>query len=410
MSDELLFCDGDLGGTLDSIRQKMIAAVQTEPESYLLNVEDEQWAGHLAEAYAVACPELQVDAMEFEDLGESRVDVSHERDRAIFDYSTPTYVAGRALRLRIPFSGDGGVFKLQACTRSYNPPRAAVKGQEVQVTYAFPADRRPNLKAEADQLVGKLQQHLGWSRSDIEQHNAGLREQALQAIRARKQRVLGDHDYLDQLGIPVRRRADAPTTFAAPGIERRPAPKPEPKSPKPQLLEPVMIGDLYEHVIKVIRSMGRAMERTPGIYNAHDEEQLRDQLLAMLNSHYEGQATGETFNAAGKTDILVRFEDRNVFIGECKWWSGPADFLKALEQLLGYSTWRDTKLALVMFVRAKGLTALIAKAQAELEAHSEFVEWQSSNEETEIRCRMRWPGDPDRHADLTVSFFHLPRP
>jgi len=46
----------------------------------------------------------------------------------------------------------------------------------------------------------------------------------------------------------------------------------------------------------------------------------------MLNTHYEGGATGETFNAAGKTDILIRVEDRNVFIGECKWWSGAAGF------------------------------------------------------------------------------------
>ncbi len=27
---------------------------------------------------------------------------------------------------------------------------------------------------------------------------------------------------------------------------------------------------------------------------------------------YEGQATGETFNRSGKTDILVRVEDRNA--------------------------------------------------------------------------------------------------
>src|SRR5215211_2947366 len=50
----------------------------------------------------------------------------------------------------------------------------------------------------------------------------------------------------------------------------------------------------------------------------------RDNLVVMLNSHYEGQATGETFNRSGKTDNLVRVEDRNVFIGECKWWPGAS--------------------------------------------------------------------------------------
>ena len=40
----------------------------------------------------------------------------------------------------------------------------------------------------------------------------------------------------------------------------------------------------------------------------------------------EGQATGETFNAAGKTDILLRIDGKNVFIGECKFWKGPKAF------------------------------------------------------------------------------------
>lgn len=266
---------------------------------------------------------------------------------------------------------------------------------------------RPIYTARSNQLINQLEQHLRWSRADIDEHNAGLRDEALQAIRARKQRVLSDHEFLDRLGIPVRRRDDAPTTFAAPGIERRPAPASTARVAKPTPLEPTMIGDLYEHVIGLIRSMGRTIERAPEIYGRHGEEQLRDQLLAMLNSHYQGQATGETFNAAGKTDILVRIDDRSVLIGECKWWSGPADFLKAIEQLFSYSTWRDTKLALVIVVRAKGLTAILGKARAELAQHPEFVGWRDGTEGTELRCRTHWPGDPERHADLAVSFFHL---
>jgi hypothetical protein len=149
------------------------------------------------------------------------------------------------------------------------------------------------------------------------------------------------------------------------------------------------------------------MERSPEAYASWEEERLRDNLVVMLNSHYEGQATGETFNRSGKTDILVRVEDRNVFIGECKWWSGQAGFVEAIDQLFSYSTWRDTKLALVMFVRAKGLTAIVAKAKQALEEHDQFLGSEDAHDETELRARMSWPGDPDRHATLTVFFFHL---
>jgi hypothetical protein len=35
-----------------------------------------------------------------------------------------------------------------------------------------------------------------------------------------------------------------------------------------------------------------------------------------LNRHFEGAATGETFNHRGKTDILIRVDGKNIFIAE----------------------------------------------------------------------------------------------
>jgi hypothetical protein len=52
-----------------------------------------------------------------------------------------------------------------------------------------------------------------------------------------------------------------------------------------------------------------------------------------LNGHFTGEAGGELFNGSGKTDIIVRHDDRNVFIGECKIWAGVAKFVSALDQL-----------------------------------------------------------------------------
>jgi len=41
-------------------------------------------------------------------------------------------------------------------------------------------------------------------------------------------------------------------------------------------------------------------------------------LLVNLNAVFEGQVGGEVFNHRGKTDILIRVQDNNVFVGECK--------------------------------------------------------------------------------------------
>lgn len=46
-----------------------------------------------------------------------------------------------------------------------------------------------------------------------------------------------------------------------------------------------------------------ALERSPATFSRMKEEELRDQFLVPLNSHYEGQATGETFNASGRWPV-----------------------------------------------------------------------------------------------------------
>jgi len=413
MPDELLFNGGELRDRLQGLREHLTIEVGRADEDYLLNTDEEEWAAYLAEECAVNVPVLQPDDMWVEDHGEAQVDVSWDHfNRAIYDPSTPTYIAGRALTVHIPFSGDVLLLGMRASTYSSNPPRATVRQGELTVRHEFPHDRRPAIQTLTQQLINSVEQHLGWLRNDAASHNAGLLDDARAAIRSRRERVLRDHEYLDGLGIPVKKRGDAPTTYAAPGITRKAAPQPaapsQTKASAPRALEPTLVRDFYEHICQVTRSMGHAMERTPEGYAGWDEERLRDALLVMLNSHYEGRATGETFNRSGKTDILVRVEDRNVFIGECKWWSGASGFTEALDQLFGYTTWRDTKLALVMFVRAKALTGIIEKGRTALAEHAQFLAWEDAHDETELRARMSWPGDADRHATLTVLFFHLP--
>ena len=78
---------------------------------------------------------------------------------------------------------------------------------------------------------------------------------------------------------------------------------------------------------------------------------MRDFLLMTLCTHYPN-TTGETFNKAGKTDILVRHEGTNVFVGECKFWKGIKAFRDTIDQILGYLTWRDSKAAIIVAFRA----------------------------------------------------------
>jgi hypothetical protein len=140
-----------------------------------------------------------------------------------------------------------------------------------------------------------------------------------------------------------------------------------------------------------------------------DEEKIRDLLLVFLNAQFEGAASGEVFNAAGKTDILIRAEDRNVFIAECKIWNGPATIRNALGQLLSYLTWRDTKAALLVFIRhGEPPTAVIKKAVKEIEGHPNYKRTFGTGEDGErYNFIVHAAGDPDREIRLAFLPFAL---
>ena len=110
----------------------------------------------------------------------------------------------------------------------------------------------------------------------------------------------------------------------------------------------------------------------PQFLPAHDRRRLRTHILVQLNGHYEGQATGETFNADGKTDILIRQDGRNIFIAECKYWIGVESLRKALDQLLGYAAWRDTRTAIIIFNRNMNTSAVLNQIPATIRSHPNY--------------------------------------
>jgi hypothetical protein len=143
-----------------------------------------------------------------------------------------------------------------------------------------------------------------------------------------------------------------------------------------------------------MRSMSLVIERSPSSFATLDEEAIRTHFLLQLNGHYDGGATGETFNVSGKTDILIRAENRNIFIAECKFWRGPKAYNEAIDQLLGYLSWRDTKCALLVFNKTKNSRAVHQKMHEVMEARSE--------------CRRTLAHDSEGNARYIFDTFHFP--
>ena len=154
--------------------------------------------------------------------------------------------------------------------------------------------------------------------------------------------------------------------------------------------------------------MTQVMERSPSAFRAMGEEDLRQHFLVQMNGQFEGNATGETFNVNGKTDILLRSGDRNVFIAECKFWKGPKLYLETIDQLIGYKAWRDTKTAILVFNRDTSMSTVLDKVEASTKEHKNFkriVDWKH---ETGFRYVFHHEGDMNREFLLTVLVFDVP--
>lgn len=274
----------------------------------------------------------------------------------------------------------------------------------------------PGVDAEAarrgfEQEIGNIRTMAGYSTKDVERFNSSLATMLRPAVERRKSLIQGKLDLAGALGFTLKKRTDAPSPVRlqrkALGIQRTDSAAPRP----PYQAEWALADGQYEDAIQVIGSAMLSMERTPSVVAGKDEEELRDYILVMLNGTFQGNATGETFVKTGKTDILIRVEDRHVFVGECKWWKGAKGLASAIDQLLGYLPWRDEKAALIVFIDNRDASAVFDRAEEAAKAHTAYKRvGKFSPDRTKRRnFILGHPEDLEREIQLAVLFAVLPK-
>ena len=204
---------------------------------------------------------------------------------------------------------------------------------------------------------------VGHVNAEVASYNNGLNTSALRLLEERKKKADSFSAISAALQIPLTTSKNAPNTKPIPlkRIVRQPSMKPT-ISPAPT--EPYISDGDYENINNIISMCGTTMEKTARTYYANTEEELRDHLLAALNTHYDA-ATGETFRKIGKTDIHIEFENKAAFIGECKIWHGERMFQDAIQQVINYSTWRDLKVSVIIFNKEnKSFQPILSKIQS----------------------------------------------
>jgi hypothetical protein len=399
-----IFSGYDFGQYCEQRVRTMKTEIYKAAPEYLLSVDHDKYVEYLVNKYA-----LEPVKFAFLDLtveqGETDVPAENFPPMSIVErghrYRKPVY------QYDLPYAGD------QQMLRAIPNPNAAVSHVvdigDVSVSFTivdfYGSSER--IKMEAHRIVESIKLQSEYLNKNIDDYNGALWEKARYFFQQRRSELEKQHQVTTALGVPIRRRGNPPATFAVPVVRKQIEVK-----PKATLLsldpEPLLDDFLYQEILQVIHDTGKVFERLPSTYTGKDEETLRDHFILVLEPRFESSATGETFNKSGKTDILLRYEKSNVFVGECKFWRGQKQHQETITQLLSYLTWRDSKAAIIYFMDTKQVVAPLRAIEETTGQHPCFGQSRGKRDESWFDYEFHLPGDTSRSVSVSILCFHFP--
>lgn len=329
-------------------------------------------------------------------------------------WDEPEYleVEGARATCRVPYSGTPWFFKMQPSTFTLSGHHAEMitdPGSDGfgYITFAFEtplssATPEGIRKFFSDQIEDFSKQ-IDRCNKDAESYNDSLRSIIEAALDKRIEQLDKFASLRRGLNLPLNRVKDAPLAMPL-HLQKKTlkVSRPEKISGSEQSYS---IDDAtYQHITNVIESSGVMMERAPEAYNGMEEEHLRDVLLSALNTHYQDQVNGEAFRRHGKTDIQITVNNHAAYIAECKLWKGSKAFRDALTQLFSYTTWRDTKVTVIVFNKKnKNFEKVLDAIDGALEEESITC---NRRKHSQWLCKIQNEED-ERIMHVTVQVFDL---
>jgi len=407
LSRPILFNESSLSELLFAYEKKLRQEITDLDGSKVLGSSFTDLCTYFEDRYHLDIPTLRLDLAQV--LPPEDIKIALSPHESSFFYDKPIHhVPGTVFSLRVPFEGDPDLFK-------YLPNSflmTHIEGQVITGDGKALLLRQPSrdhdakaVKAEIDGRLKTIEQYLQTQRQQVTGWNARLPEQVKTLLERRKQKALDALSVAESLGFPLKRR-EGPT-YQVP-VERKRLARMPTARPAPYHPEPALALKQYDDILATIASLALAMERSPSAFASMGEEHLRDHLLAILNTQFEGKVTGETFNKSGKTDILIREDDRSIFIAECKLWDGPKSLTGALDQILSYACWRDSKLAVILFNRRKDFSSVLSAIPETVKPHPQFKRQVEYPVEGGYRFTFSQKDDGNRDITMTILTFDVP--
>lgn len=229
MNEKHLFAHGHLRDALEAHRQKMVAAIDGADVTQVTDGQPVEDIAHaFVQEFVVDAPVLTEGAVSV-DVVETKVDVRYDHRRFIMDTSRPAYVPGIRATYFVPFTGDGGLFKLRPNTFTTVYPFASEVGKgELRFVSERADEDVAGTKADFDHNLKLIKEYLEWVTNDVNAFNASLPADARQRVQARQVRLQQLQQGVSGLGIPIRRPGASPSSGSI-AIKPKAVKKPQPQ-------------------------------------------------------------------------------------------------------------------------------------------------------------------------------------
>ena len=404
-----IFAEVELDDYLKEVDLKIEQYVNKDSDNYIMNVNETEFINYIFSKIIINPLQIEFDLMYMSN--EERMILAEDFPSHRFDVYTGESYPRQVFKFHIPFVGDSKLLKyipnprLRWSQRIYSDNSEGFYFEIIECN-----ETAEQIRNEAYSIVSKIRQQLENQNKQIESFNNSIRNKIQNQFICRKEKIIKKNTLLEAIDIPIKKNNNVSSTFSVPSPQLR-----EKIIPKPMVTEksfvpdPTLDNETYKKILQMINDVGKQFERMPSIYAKKEEEHLRDHFLMILEPNFEGSATGETFNKRGKTDILLRYENSNVFIGECKFWRGEKVYLSTISQLLSYLTWRDSKAAVIMFVTNKDFSSVVSIIKEVTKTHDNYLGYVNNTDETWFNYRFHINEDKNREVKLAVMLYHIPK-
>ena len=395
----------ELSHLLEENDRKLFTEINNETEDFILNVNEITYIDCLTEKYTIESLNINPDKMFIRTYRKSFIGEQSPKPYIVTSRETHQRTV---IVYHIPYQGNSDLFKYSPTPKLIWSWDVFLEEQSICFEIIMGGQDKEKITNEVNSVLKNMKQQLAYVNHQIDTYNKEVKTKIETTFKKIKQELLMQNDIIASLNVPIKKKETNSETFSIPLA------KSKKKIPKPQVKkmgyqpEPTMDVTIYYDILQTIFELGVNIERLPSIYTGRNEEELRDFFLLILGLTYEGSSTGETFNKGGKTDILMRYKNSNIFIAECKIWRGKKKYLDSINQLLKYLTFRDSKSAIILFIQNQDISSIINEVEKTTPKHLNYLGFVDKKEKTWFNYRIHINGDPNKEIKLAVLLFHIP--